>query len=102
MSATPGPWKYQPLMADGMIVSKGGRFEITTWAYDVCAFIPGSGPIRNEDDARLIASAPDLLEVCEALEKYGAARPQIDDTCMHDLFQIIKQARAAIAKAKGE
>lgn len=86
MSAhTPGPWAV-----DGHFVVRGdGTALCDVWA---------SRPIPNaeaEANARLIASAPDLLEALEALVWDRDVR---DVATHHD----IGRARAAIAKAKGE
>jgi hypothetical protein len=48
------------LHADGQVIKRGG-WEIYTPNYDVVAGMPGIAPIRNEDDARLIAAAPTML-----------------------------------------
>jgi hypothetical protein len=50
-----------------------------------------------EANARLIAAAPDLLESCEALLDL----PKSDDW-LNALRNVVTQARAAVAKAKGE
>lgn len=72
MTHTKGPWTPMRLNADGVVIRKGG-WEINTPAYDVVAGAPGIAPIRNEDDARLIALAPNMLgllkEQIEAMAK---------------------------------
>lgn len=82
---TKGPWKaiYDEQENDWDIEVDGDRWN---------GIAPG---IDREEDARLIAAAPDLLE---ALEIYMAAENQripIQGT------GFITKARAAIAKAKG-
>lgn len=51
-----------------------------------------AGIIRHEPDAALIAAAPDLLAALETMLEYDTGTP--DD--------VLKQARAALAKAKGQ
>jgi hypothetical protein len=74
---TPGPWKHDPNWG----IIKHGKSEI-------CALHSG-----NLANARLIASAPDLLVALESLlkssEVFGRFDAQLD-------------AREAIRKAKGE
>ena len=88
---TPGPW-VQPMQANGAnvrhphIISDGGEIAITTWQ--------GSEQKTNAN-ARLIASAPDLLEALEEIVSAadGDGWSQIDAD--------LRKARAAIAKATG-
>lgn len=63
-----------------------------------------AGPVAlvsGKDNARLFASAPDLLAACEALVKYrdraGALNFQLEKA-----DDYIRNIRAAIAKARGE
>lgn len=85
---TPGPWTAKHLGADGIVIHRPG-WEITTPEYDVVANILRGAPIRNEADALLIASAPDLLAALQRLTE------DINDT------DAIHVARAAIRKATG-
>ena len=86
MSHSPGPWTYG---WDGI---------------DAVWFVPEPSwigecvhglPLSNEEDARLIAAAPDLLE---ALEAWMEAVPRHQSWCVDEH----RQARDAIAKARGE
>ena len=77
---TKGPWSF-----DGEFI----RDKVGTCVLDV------ADANMNEDDARLIASAPELLE---ALERIAASDP----THTHFATLAISEARAAIAKATGE
>ena len=81
---TPGPWTF----------AKGKhRIEVRTTPALSYAF-----SLSDEANARLIASAPELLE---ALERISTA---YDETLRHpiatELLRAIYQSRAAIAKAK--
>ena len=61
-----------------------------------------------EANAALIATAPDLLERCEELVRYGEiierwlAKGNDEPMWYEDFMREIEAARAAIAKAKGE
>lgn len=77
---TPGPWVVERA-DDAYCIANVGNLVI----------IPGGGKVKHDNaeaDARLIASAPDLLEALECLLEMG-------HTKAGDL------ARAAIAKARG-
>lgn len=93
---TPGPWFYRK--------SKNGSEFAVYWSeqcakesiitYGGCGCCNESDEsVASEDDARLIAAAPDLLEALEGLlaatdsELYGIA---------------VSRARKAIARARGE
>lgn len=92
---TPGPWEYHAYFSE---CYEQGE-ELNIYAGDVkiisgCGCC-GSPTIRNEADARLIATAPELLEACKKLITGWQS-----DT---DTLQVaIDAARAAIAKAEGE
>jgi len=60
-----------------------------------------NGPDEQEANARLIAAAPDLLEALEELERSVLAGSYEDPS--HDrIFRALKDAHAAIARARGE
>ena len=117
---TPGPWKYGAELS-----SRTGEWLISFDAGNrgrgigIAETRPGSG--QEEANARLIAAAPDLLEACETFhewlvrEEIGFANKWDRNTEEGEakwrewygenlrlcaLAQ--EQARAAIAKAKGE
>jgi len=108
MSHTPGPWKreglsiYGPKHPDSK--HKNGRIFITRIVVGTHRADPrldgGADrfPFDADDDARLIAAAPELLEACERLLAVVEAEPE---ACgIYKAHAAI--ARAAIAKAKGE
>ena len=85
---TPGPWKYfQPVSGTGIM------YEITRFPYvNYCI-----GEAHTEEDARLIAAAPELLEALQAL---------VDDVLggmvtVEESNGLWADAIAAIAKATG-
>jgi hypothetical protein len=58
---------------------------------------------KNNDTARLISAAPDLLSTLEGLLKI--AEKQLDQSATHEGLlncQALANARAALRKAKGE
>lgn len=95
---TPGPWSVAKNAAkpSARTVSapNGPRLGRTV------AFVDSGA--RVDEDAALIAAAPDLLAACEALLEIGEG---FDDADHHDdeepiVAPILAKARAAIAKAK--
>ena len=88
---TPGPWVVIP-MPDGSIdICKSNA------GYHIAQMLYTGYPADVQANARLIASAPDLLAALEAIVKMispysGQGRMDTE----------ISAARAAIAKAKGE
>ena len=100
---TPGPWTIDherigppgepvALLCDGHAPESG---TVVEW--------PRFGEVvddaENEANARLLASAPDLLEALEAIAKTFAECVPGDDCNCYDDSQLI--AEQAIAKAKG-
>jgi len=88
---TPGPWDYN------------GYGRVTT-ADDEARFVADA---YEEDDARIIAAAPDLLEALKPFaECCNSIDPEISDSkdISYWTFQAgdFRRARAAIAKALGE
>ena len=79
---TSGPWEARP----SVVLND----DIVYWS----VFANGSfiNPFGTKADASLMAAAPDLLEALEEVMKYG----------MNTYPEVVKQARAAIAKARGE
>lgn len=83
---TPGPWAFR----------YGGSDNCPLEVYvpiENGDTIAGEYGISEEANARLIASAPDLLEALEALVKSHA--PDAN-------FPAVNNARSAIAKARGK
>lgn len=96
---TPGPWEANYTTVDGAIV----RWHISSQkhgsAYPVCEHMIESAPESSEQiaNARLIASAPDLLAAClmVANKLTGHHRPTTAD-----LNEMQSAVNAAIAKAE--
>ena len=119
--ATPGPWVVN-FRADGSCyISMGDPIKGPHKQFDL---LLEAGNFNDEDDARLIAAAPDLLVACQTFAEWlrreeaggtnepwagrrdtpegeAAWREWYDENLrICDLAQ--EQARAAIAKATGE
>ena len=104
---TPGPWVVEAAKLEGYVIRAQGQANLinpgTGWRFVVDPIDCDSrahwrvlfGAIPREDEARLIAAAPDLLEALENLLKVyeGEGGTQ---------YHAGDMARAAIAKAKGE
>lgn len=103
---TPGPWKvYRP---DSVRDSLGiDAKDETVVLFDDRAGIIGE---NREANARLISSAPELLEALSAsviemddtLDHLSRLNPAENSAYVRDLRNAISFARAAIAKAIGE
>lgn len=92
---TPGPWIVSGRhnrWGDNLVVPAGS--DVSADGYLACVRVTGDG--HGPADARLIAAAPELLAALEEiLEFYLASCPGVSG-------QPIDDARAAIARAKGE
>ena len=86
---TPGPWqKKRNISSVAVLDNSGGlvaRLPATEWDIE-----------KQDDNARLIAAAPELLEVLRYIEGVALANEP------RDLPTIAAKARAAIDKATGE
>lgn len=89
---TPGPWKADKWAGDAWTVCAPYSH------YSVCHLV---GCNNAEANARLMASAPDLLEALKAAEIYVATLNAAMFTRSQQ-FRVAKQVRAAIAHAEGE
>ena len=89
---TPGPWEVADDTPDIIKHEPDGITHIASC--DVACFSPGFIPIEEMDaNARLIAAAPELLAALEHLTHRYLFNNSEEDAA-------VKQARAAIAKAK--
>lgn len=91
---TPGPWSWYTRNGHRVAIDGSGGAEVArAEEYGASAWIEVS-----EDDARLIAAAPELLYVAELVD-------DVSDRIDHDpdsaFGQLVAAARAAIAKATG-
>lgn len=102
MSHTPGPWDFDFVsgMKDGyatllwyFVKRDGDNVSIAADIVDPITCKP------SEANARLIAAAPELLEALQAIVKSLADQ---DDEGIIEHAQQMIDARAAIAKARGQ
>lgn len=101
MNHTPGPWAKLGTWihdANGMDIAtvEKGFFRVTgpTWT----PVPPEYTAEIRESNAHLIAAAPDLLEALEAF----VFAVEVDEHCTDTEEDAAIQARAAIARARGE
>lgn len=88
---TPGPWKWLYSSIDDEMVYRVIPIQR-----------PGTHFVTNEADARLVAAAPELLHALELTIRY-LDHPEVKTIPFAmSVDAAIEQARAAIAKAKGE
>jgi hypothetical protein len=102
---TPGPWRYveHTANAGGTIAARFGLADLIIADIPTTVNERGFGHLEADANARLIASAPDLLAALEKhvewveRDKDGAIDPEWDYDTM-----VGQYIRAAIARAKGE
>lgn len=59
------------------------------------------GLFYSEADAELFAAAPDLLGIAKSVAAIGFHKIPDSDTCLCSRCSLVREARAAIAKAEG-
>jgi hypothetical protein len=101
---TPAPWKAAHAIAEGSIFSDSGRTRLEdggTTLYPICSYNRGWNADEDAANARLIASAPDLLQALLSILEHSREFGDIED---HEtmLVRIQDKARAAISKATGD
>ncbi len=105
-SFTPGPWETYPISLNSPttvgirskeLYSMPSRTGPRDYRY------PQVAESYDEANARLIASAPDLLAALEAMMPIFDAftQDELSVTTIDEAAALLPQARAAIAKAKG-
>jgi len=112
MSHTPGPWKHHEDAVWSEHESVSGKVTKYERTNHVCAVSPRLRMPERErlDNARLIASAPDLLAICQRLQNSinglnatmrAAITTYRHSTLCQELNSLIRDNSAAIAKATG-
>jgi hypothetical protein len=94
---TPGPWRTQgwvPTWAYIPVKDASHNLVASLYPYELRNYTRE----QVEANARLIAAAPDMLDVLDRFSKFPFAHQGIAEG---PLAVMIKQARAAIAKATG-
>ena len=96
---TQRPWRYKGLIQDGRAVVEVGPYDEQTFHLAYIGPVSPEGFARPERDAnaRLIAAAPDLLEVVKML----ARDYNLLDGSACDPLSTAGRVRAAIDKAEG-
>jgi len=97
MTHTPGPWRVvwdnEEVFGQQTSIVKGIEIGQSYW-------VPEDEAEVNQDDARLIAAAPEMYEAIEqAIDCLTGACPILHASTNDD---IAARLRAAIAKAKGK
>lgn len=99
MAYTPGPWIAE--RDGGMLYLRNGDHTVVALLADDGRAIP-SGLEGNDDDARLLAAAPDLLEAAKAMEYCWNELNMAASDAAADLgVKCLDRLIAAIAKAEG-
>ena len=92
---TPGPWKVAS-DTNGKPLEYENGTKVKVMSTDRSMFYAGIGGLNKESDAALIAAAPDTLL---ALKRIVGLIEMPNYPCLDR--EILKQAKAAIAKAEG-
>lgn len=108
MTHTPGPWKAVKVgntkVTQAVIADTQYGFHLIATTHP----IPIENTGRQEENARLIAAAPELLEALEAIRREPQGCPMCDAGVLRNKDKNhwpdcpYEMARAAIAKARGE
>lgn len=97
----PGPWIVRRDAVE--TVGKYKRHAIESadgmWTAEVCAGLP---QVTQDDNARLIAAAPELLEALRGLLHRAHPAHVADQYLRQALIDAREVAHAAIAKAEGQ
>ena len=91
---TPGPWSIED---DTPGETTGLRFAINSKDYIIARTTDGWK--EAQANARLIASAPDMLEMCKLFEDCMANMDGMDG---YDTSYELSKVRAVLAKVEGE
>lgn len=98
---TPGPWSVRPT-ATNFIIDASDGLRVTALSWQPLSYrMPHATKAEAEANARLIASAPDLLEALILLEAEMVASGNAGSED-YGWPKAIVATRAAIAKATGE
>jgi hypothetical protein len=106
MKWTPGPWRVDPdlFLFRGYTQITGanhyGLAQVVTRMEDEDESDEYTATL--EANARLIASSPDLYDALQAAFEYLDAIPETTAGGDDEAVRIARQARAALAKARGE
>lgn len=93
---TPGPWKIEKRTTRGEFVT---TTHIVSKDGDHIAEV---GPCNIEANARLVAAAPELLEILEWITHCASIKGPAGTTAYVIGDKYIETARSVVAKTKGE
>lgn len=98
-SGTKGPWEVFNNDGEDMVIQSGSLERGRGWIGYTCI----AAEFQNENDALLIAAAPELLEALQDAEKalFAALDNAFGEELANGNRELI-QARAAIARALGQ
>ncbi len=90
---TPGPWHVKAGQSCQHVVSEDGYFSTGCISFDG----------QSDANARLIATAPELLAACREVDAFVAIdeKDGSDGLWTDDYRALVEIVRAAIAKAEG-
>lgn len=97
---TPGPWSFNAKLS----ASENHRgFTIRAEAGWVLAdVIPvDEGGVEGKANARLIASAPDLLRIARAAAEIGLHADYLGHDCMCNQCEMVRAAQSVIRRIEG-
>ena len=100
MTHTPGPWKTN----SGQVVRESDGAVIANMDRSDAASEAGIYPVERDDNARLIAAAPELLDALQYIPTEGSdCPPNVEPAEFYrsQLLACIGHAARAIAKAEG-
>jgi len=103
---TPGPWTFRGATGEGRVIAAltSNGATINTRLFEITASLPNR-PRNDEqaDNARLIASAPELMEaLAELIERCEYPQNGLDLSATHDGVTncyALAKARAALARS---
>jgi hypothetical protein len=108
MNHTPGPWKVDEMSEmdkNGRVSAKISGPDLKAQGHIAHVYAKGEGAvglIEQQANARLIAAAPEMLEVLETVKRARLKEHAETPESWKALVLLGSQVNGAIAKAKGE
>lgn len=104
---SPGPWSVGSVWGNGVTRFVNGPDQVRPGEFDIVAEARGHNVDERDANAKLIASAPDLLEACLKIITWDEQDLPDDDNLdafdweANRLTEAVEAVRAAILKATG-